>query len=134
MSEPKTNELIKSMIQMIKSDNVQKLREMSPSPLFNDKTHYLQSPQISNIMNKNPHTPPKSPHLSNNQSMVDDKENMQMSSAIKRITQSHLKNTLLQSIQNNQNIPQFYFPKGAKEIDNTFFDQQLVFLIIELRK
>lgn len=41
MSEPKTNDLIKGMIQMIKSDNIQKLREMSPSPLFNDKTHYL---------------------------------------------------------------------------------------------
>ena len=74
-------------------------------------------------MNKSSHTPPRSPNQSKNQSFTEEKENVLATSTIKKLTQTNLKNTLLQSIHNNNPIiPQFYFPKDNKNVDEHFLN------------
>ena len=107
------------------------MKENTPSPLFNPR---VQLQNLSKSIGNVNVSPPRSPQQSKNHSFTEDKE--PTTSTIKKITQSHLKNTLLHSIQLNNNspntvIPQFYFPKG-KAIDEQFINQQLVLTLLLL--
>lgn len=115
LSEQKSMSTIKELMRQVKNGQLVDMKENTPAPLFNPRVQ-LQSNLAKSNSNM---SPPRSPQMSKNHSFTDDKE--PGTSTIKKITQSHLKNTLLHSIQINNNnpnptIPQFYFPKG-KDID-----------------